>query len=122
MFSSQNGLHQRQRRAAAGLAVSLNTPRGLGISPTGTLLIADAGNHRIRELSIAFPSAITMPTSNKKSLDFNADGRVDLRDFRLFTAAFATTDPHFDLTADGHVAFADFLRFAKIYEEVVSSQ
>ena len=105
-----------------GLAVSLNTPRGLGISPTGTLLIADAGNHRIRELSIAFPSAITMPAMNKKPLDFNADGRVDLRDFRLFTAAFATTDPHFDLTADGHVAFADFLRFAKIYESVVSSQ
>ena len=110
------GLGQLDLETGGGLAVSLNAPRGLAIGPTGTLLIADAGNHRIRELAIAFDSAITASARTKKTTDFNADGRVDRRDFFLFAQSFATADPHFDLDADGTVGFADFLRFVRVYE------
>ena len=110
------GLGQRDLESGGGLAVSLNAPRGLAISPTGTLLIADAGNHRIRELAIAFDLAITASTSNKKTTDFNADGRLDFRDFLMFAHAFDTADPRFDLNADGRVGFGDFLRFVQVYE------
>ena len=110
------GLDQLDLETGGGLAVSLNAPRGLAISPTGTLLIADAGNHRIRELAIAFDSAIAASARTKKTTDFNADGRVDRRDFFLFAQAFATAAPRFDLDADGTVGFADFLRFVRVYE------
>ena len=99
------------------LAVSLNAPHGLALSPTGTLLIADAANHRIRELSVLFDMAFALPAvPQAKAFDFNADGRLDFNDFRIFVNAFDSGDMRFDLNADGRVGFGDFLHFAKVYE------
>jgi DNA-binding beta-propeller fold protein YncE len=97
------------------LAVSLNNPQGLAISPTGTVLIADRSNHRVRELSIQFdlPNLFTPP---EKSADFNADGQLDFSDFLLFINAFGNTDAQFDLNSDGLVNLNDFILFASALE------
>ena len=99
------------------LAISLNAPQGLALSPTGTLLIADTANHRIRELSVLFDLAFALPAvPQAKSFDFNADGRFDFDDFRIFASAFDSGDTRFDLNADGRIGFGDFLHFARVYE------
>ena len=97
-------------------AVSLNSPRGLAMSPTGTVLIADRSNHRIRELTVKFDLPnLFQPL--EKSVDFNADGRLDFFDFLLFTSAFGSVNAPFDLNSDGQVGFSDFLQFATAYEK-----
>jgi len=97
------------------LAVSLNNPTGLAIGPTGTVLIADRSNHRIRELSIQFDLPnIFNPT--EKSADFNADNKLDFADFLLFVNAFGKTDARFDLNSDGVVNLGDFILFASAFE------
>ena len=99
------------------LAISLNAPQGLALSPTGTLLIADTANHRIRELSVLFDLAFALPAvPREKTFDFNADGRFDFDDFRIFASAFDSGDTRFDLNADGRIGFGDFLHFARVYE------
>ena len=71
------------------LAISLNAPQGLALSPTGTLLIADTANHRIRELSVLFDLAFALPAvPQAKSFDFNADGRFDFDDFQYLCQCF----------------------------------
>ncbi|MCY3870861.1 MAG: FG-GAP-like repeat-containing protein [Gemmatimonadetes bacterium] len=115
------GMGQLDFEEGGALSVSLNAPHGLALSPTGTVLIADAANHRIRELSVLFDMAFASPSvPQAKSFDFNADGRFDFNDFRIFVSAFDTADTRFDLTADGRVDFGDFLHFARVYE--VSSE
>ena len=97
--------------------ISLNAPHGLALSPTGTLLIADAANHRIRELSVSSDLTLAPPAVPRaKSFDFNADGRLDFNDFLIFVSAFDSADMRFDLNADGRVGFGDFLHFARVYE------
>ena len=111
------GSGQLDGEEGGALSVSLNAPHGLALSPTGTLLIADAGNHRIRELSVLFDLAFSVPAvPQAMSFDFNADGRLDFSDFTIFVNAFGSADMRFDLDADGRVGFGDFLRFAKVYE------
>ena len=111
------GSGQFDGEEGGALSVSLNAPQGLDLSPTGTLLIADAANHRIRELSVLFDLAFALPAvPQAKSFDFNADGRFDFDDFRIFVNAFDSADMRFDLNADGRVGFGDFLHFAKVYE------
>ena len=56
------------------------------------------------------------PLASAKSFDFNADGRFDFNDFRIFISAFDSADTRFDLNADGRVGFSDFLHFARVYE------
>ncbi|MGA1195062.1 MAG: FG-GAP-like repeat-containing protein [Candidatus Latescibacterota bacterium] len=97
------------------LAVSLNNPTGLAIGPTGTVLIADRSNHRIRELSIQFDLPnIFNPT--EKTADFNADNKLDFADFLLFVNAFGKTDARFDLNSDGLINLSDFILFARAFE------
>ena len=111
------GLGQLDFEEGGALAISLNAPHGLALSPTGTLLIADAANHRIRELSVLFDMAFALPAvPQAKSFDFNADGRIDFNDFQIFVNAFDSVDTRFDLNADGRVGFGDFLHFARVYE------
>ena len=111
------GSGQFDGEEGGALAVSLNAPHGLALSPTGTLLIADAANHRIRELSVLFDLAFSLPAvPQARSFDFNADGRFDFNDFRIFVSAFDSADTRFDLNADGRVGFGDFLHFARVYE------
>ncbi len=111
------GLGQFDGEEGGALAISLNAPHGLDLSPTGTLLIADTANHRIRELSVLFDLALAPPAVPRaKSFDFNADGRFDFNDFLIFVNAFDSADTRFDLNADGRVGFGDFLYFARVYE------
>ena len=111
------GLGQFDGEEGGALTVSLNAPHGLALSPTGTLLIADAANHRIRELSVLFDLAFALPAvPQAKAFDFNADGQIDFNDFRIFANAFDSADTRFDLNADGRVGFDDFLHFARVYE------
>ncbi|MDP6041174.1 MAG: GC-type dockerin domain-anchored protein, partial [Candidatus Latescibacteria bacterium] len=70
---------------------------------------------RIRELTVQFDLA-TLFAPQEKTIDFNADGRLDFNDFLLFINAFDTTNPSYDLDADGLVGFGDFLRFVNAYE------
>jgi len=56
------------------------------------------------------------PLAPAISFDFNADGRFDFNDFRIFVSAFDSADMRFDLNADGRVDFGDFLYFARVYE------
>ncbi len=109
------GFGQLDLEEGGALAVSLNNPHGLSIGPTGTILIADQFNHRIRELTVQFDLA-TLFAPQEKTIDFNADGRLDFNDFLLFINAFDTTNPSYDLDADGLVGFGDFLRFVNAYE------
>ncbi|MCY4351975.1 MAG: hypothetical protein OXC45_02585, partial [Gemmatimonadetes bacterium] len=111
------GLGQFDGEEGGALAISLNAPHGLDLSPTGTLLIADTANHRIRELSVLFDLALAPPAVPRaKSFDFNADGQLDFNDFLIFVNAFDSADTRFDLNADGRVGFGDFLYFARVYE------
>ena len=111
------GLGQLDFEEGDALAVSLNAPHGLDLSPTGTLLIADTANHRIRELSVLFDLAFSPPpVPQANAFDFNADGQIDFSDFLIFANAFDSADTRFDLNADGRVGFSDFLYFAKVYE------
>ncbi len=111
------GLGQLDLEEGGGLAVSLNAPHGLALSPTGTLLIADAANHRIRELSVLFDLTRSPPAApHAKSADFNADGRITFSDFLIFVTEFDSAHARCDLDADGTVGFGDFLRFVNAYE------
>jgi hypothetical protein len=110
------GFAQLDLEEGGALAVSLNNPQGLSIGPTGTILIADRSNHRIRELTVQFDLA-TLFAPREKTIDFNADGKLDFNDFLLFVNAFDSTDPNYDLDADGMVGFGDFLRFVNAYEK-----
>ena len=51
--------------------------------------------------------------------DFDADGRVELDDFFLFTDAFGQADPIFDLDGNGRVALSDFLLFVEVFGQGV---
>ena len=110
------GFGQLDLEEGGALAVSLNNPQGLAVGPTGTILIADRSNHRIRELTVQFDLA-TLFAPQEKSIDFNGDGRLDFNDFLLFVNAFDTADPNYDLDADGRVGFGDFLRFVNAFEK-----
>ena len=111
------GMGEFDGEEGSALTVSINAPHGLALSPTGTLLIADAANHRIRELSVLFDLAFALPAvPQAKAFDFNADGQIDFNDFRIFVNAFDSADTRFDLNADGRVGFDDFLHFARVYE------
>ena len=111
------GLGQLDFEEGGARDISLHAPHGLALSPTGTLLIADTANHRIRELSVLFDLALAPPAVPRaKSFDFNADGRLDFNDFLIFVNAFDSADTRFDLNADGRVGFGDFLYFARVYE------
>ena len=55
------GMGEFDGEEGGAIAVSLNAPHGLALSPTGNLLIADAANHRIRELSVLFQLAFALP-------------------------------------------------------------
>ena len=59
---------------------------------------------------------VEQPLASAISFDFNADGRFDFNDFRIFVSAFDSADMRFDLNADGRVDFGDFLHFARVYE------
>ncbi|MBT4140639.1 MAG: hypothetical protein HOE48_22195, partial [Candidatus Latescibacteria bacterium] len=109
------GNGQLDLEEGGALAVSLNSPQGLAITSTGTVLIADRSNHRIRELSIQFdlPSLFT---PQEKTVDFNADGQIDFSDFLLFVNAFGHTDSRFDLNSDGAINLSDFILFASALE------
>lgn len=47
--------------------------------------------------------------------DFNSDGQIGFPDFLLFTQAYQTINPQYDLDEDGAVGFGDFLIFAQLY-------
>mgnify|MGYP003997832021 CR=1 FL=1 len=108
------------------LDFSLSEPGGLVVAPDGTVLIADARNHRILRLTVQFqgesPSIDPPPINNGDvTADFNADGKVDFFDFLPFAEAFGGADPGFDLDEDGFIGFADFLIFVNAFGRPTSS-
>ncbi len=106
----------------SGLETSLNTPSGIFVTPSGKVYIADSNNHRIRELTIAFPDAIVPEPHDTggvgdQAADFNGDGKIGFTDFVLFASAFGTSDPKYDLSGNGRVAFEDFVSFVAAFEQ-----
>ena len=106
----------------SGLETSLNTPSGVFATPEGVVYIADSNNHRIRQLSIAFPEVIVPepPDSGGTgdlTADFNGDGSIGFSDFVLFASAFGSNDLRYDLSGNGRVAFEDFVSFVAAFEQ-----
>ena len=57
-----------------------------------------------------------LPTSGEGT-DFNGDGQVDFADFIFFAKGYQEQDLAFDLNEDGVVGFGDFLVFARVYAQ-----
>ena len=55
----------------AATAAGLNYPAGLGVSPTGSLFIADSGNHRVREVDAA---GVIRTVAGTGTASFSGDG------------------------------------------------
>lgn len=98
---------------------TLNNPTDIHI--TGPMIyLADSGNHAIR--LITDQQNVNSTQQGKSSIDFNADGTVQLTDFFQFSTQFGTTpnsanwDVQFDIIADGIIDFYDFWRFTEIYQ------
>jgi sugar lactone lactonase YvrE len=110
------------REEGSGLETSLNTPSGIFATPSGTVYIADSNNHRIRELTIAFPDIIVPEPPDTsgggdQAADFNGDGEISFTDFVLFASAFGSSDLRYDLSGNGRVAFEDFISFVAAFEQ-----
>lgn len=105
-------------KTGSALQINLNNPSGLAIGPTGSIYIADSGNHCIRELSVVFPDLPGVELSvENKAADFNRDGHIDLTDFLLLAEAFDSPDDRFDLNVNGQVDFGDFLLFTSAFQQ-----
>ncbi|EFO78980.1 YD repeat protein [Oscillochloris trichoides DG-6] len=83
----------------AATSVLLSSPGGLAVAPDETLYIADAGNHRVREVRSRLPDSagteLTLPSDDGRELYlFNAAGR------HLETRDAITGDPIYSFTYD----------------------
>ena len=110
------------KEEGSGLETSLNTPSGIFATPSGTVYIADSNNHRILELTIAFPEVIVPDPPDTsgggdQAADFNGDGEISFTDFVLFASAFGSSDLRYDLSGNGRVAFEDFISFVSAFEQ-----
>ena len=64
--------------------------------------------------------ATEAPVQSELPGDFDRDGKVDFRDFFLFSEAFGRADPDFDLDGSGTVDFADFFLFVDFFGTEIS--
>ena len=80
-----------------------------------TLTLGDELGVCAVQVSVAGLEPVVFTATARATPDFDLDGSVGPDDYLLFAAAFAGTDPRFDLDGDGSVDLTDFFLFAESF-------